>query len=225
MLQRRTILWSSPSSSLLPFILLPPHCSHDFPRQLPAGPSSLLEYRQAAKPCPRQVLQRCWPLPDPCLPCPWASRVPWPPSVRSPRSDSGPPRPLLPQFPSASKDTPDALTLPRLARPHLPGGHGTCHPGHGNSWREREGKKSGPEAPQHPGSPVRTAATPRPTVPVPVPVPDPLPTENGAVTRFSAAPPRPHRAATQQCRLAFPLSQSPRELRLRLDPSLNCPSP
>lgn len=59
----------------------------------------------------------------------------------------------------------------RLAQPHLPGGRGTCRPGHGSSCKGQEGKVSGsgtPKPPPHPLAPTApnrcwcSAASPQP---------------------------------------------------------------
>lgn len=138
-LQERRILPNSPTSSLLPLIPLPT-CSTLLPFFIAVPGRSLFSTGAQAGcqalpgPCPSQLLRRCRPLPDPRLPQPLsAERAP-----TAARRWSSPGQSCHGR-PSVSKESLGGLTRPQMARPHLPGGRGTCRPGHGNSWKEREG--------------------------------------------------------------------------------------
>lgn len=119
-----------PSGQLhpLPLLLIPPACSSSF---IPAAPRQRLSQRcgRAAMPC---AIARC--CSDALSPTgPWLPR-PLPSPLLSHRSP--------PQHSCRAGSPPLQPT-----QPHLPAGHGTCHPGHGNSCKEQEGEMSGAEIP------------------------------------------------------------------------------
>lgn len=171
-------------------------------------------------PCPRQMLRRCWALPDPRLPWPQGHSGHPPSPLPAPAERDPAATPRQSSLGHSCHGFPVSVRTPQARSPY-PGWHGLTFPedvvhavqGMGIAGRSERGRCQGPRLPSPPAAPPPRAGSCRSRARSPPPVRCCPPAATRTPGPGSPGPSRPPSPLPQSLTPPFPAAPAPRELR------------